>query len=144
VGAARSLLASPRVAGRLAIVALLALTLVPSALRAFAARPVPPRRCVPEGRGIEPRIWIGCAGDEGPPRGLFGPERLVLGLRVDVNAAAVDDLAAVPGLSPRLAAAIVAERARAGPYEDLDGLLRVRGIGPARLERARPHLECGR
>ena len=129
---------------RFALVALLVLALVPSAFRAFAARPAPPRRCVPEGRGIEPRIWIGCAGDDGPPRGLSGRERLVLGLRIDLNAAAVDDLAAVPGLSPRLAAAIVAERARAGPYDTVDGLLRVRGIGPARLERARPHLECGR
>jgi competence protein ComEA len=129
---------------RLAVAALLALALLPSYLRVRAAHPEPPRACVPEGRGAPPRTWIGCAGDEGPPRELTGRERLALGMTLDVNAAVADDLALVPGLSARVAAALVAERARGGPYATVDDLLRVRGIGPARLERARPFLSCGR
>jgi competence protein ComEA len=129
---------------RLAVAALLALALVPSYLRVRAARPEPPPACVPEGRGAPPRAWIGCAADDGPPRELTGRERLGLGMPLDVNAAAAEDLALVPGLSARVAAALVAERARGGPYATVDDLLRVRGIGPARLERARPFLSCGR
>jgi DNA uptake protein ComE-like DNA-binding protein len=87
---------------------------------------------------------LACAGDDGPPRDLTGRERLLVGLPIDVNAAGADDLAAVPGFTPRVAAEVVAERGRGGPYRDLGDLLRVRGIGPARLERARPHLACGR
>jgi competence protein ComEA len=109
----------------------------------MAARPSPPRTCSPDGRGTPPRAWIGCAGDEGPRRDLSGRERLAVGLPIDVNAASADDLSWVPGLNARLAEAVVAERERGGPYSAVDGLLRVRGIGSARLERARPHLACG-
>jgi competence protein ComEA len=129
---------------RLALFALFALSLSPAAIRALAARPAPDRACAPEGRGAAPRQWVGCAGDGGPPRDLSGRERLAFGLPVDVNAAAADDLADIPGLSARLAAAIVLERGRGGPFGSVEDLLRVRGMGPARLERARPHLSCGR
>jgi competence protein ComEA len=66
-----------------------------------------------------------------------------MGLRVDVNTASPEDLASIPGLSAKLAAAIVDDRARHGPFQSLDTLLRVPGIGPARLARARPFLATG-
>ena len=128
---------------RLALLAAFALTLVPMIFRALAAVPDAARSCAAEGRGIAPRTWVGCVGDDGPRRDLTGRERLAFGLPVDVNAASADDLAAVPGLTARIAEEVVAERARDGPYRAIDDLLRVRGIGPARLERARPHLACG-
>ncbi len=112
------------------------LALAPSAMRRLAPAPAP-RRCEPEGRGTPPRHWIGCRADHGPPRALSGAERLALGLPVDVNAATAEELAAIPGLSPRLAAEIVAERRRHGPFGSVEELRRVRGIGPARLARAR-------
>jgi competence protein ComEA len=83
---------------------------------------------------------VGCAGDDGPARDLDGPERLAVGLRVDLNRATARDLAGVPGLSERLAADVVADRLARGPFRAPDDLVRVRGIGPARLARARPHL----
>jgi competence protein ComEA len=129
---------------RLATLALLAAVAAPSLLRAVAERPEAPRRCAPAGRGVAPRGWVGCAADEGPPRVLGGRERLLFGLPIDLNSAAADDLAAIPGLTPRIAAEIVADRERGGPFRDVADLLRVRGIGPARLERARPHLACER
>lgn len=125
---------------RLALVMLVALVLVPSAVRRLRAGPQPQGPCQPEGRGEPPRHWIGCSSDPGPRRALTGRERVLLGLPLDLNAASAEDLAAVPGLSPRLAADAVADRARNGPFAAVDALLRVRGIGPARLERARPHL----
>ena len=122
----------------LALVALLALS--PSFLRRLDGRPRAIAPCVHQGRGVPPRHWIGCAADPGPPRGLSGRERLLLGLPIDLNRASVDDLAPVPGLSARLASAVVADRERHGPFQDVDALLRVRGVGPARLAKAKPSL----
>jgi competence protein ComEA len=66
-----------------------------------------------------------------------------VGLAIDVNAATPEDLASVPGLSARLAVGLVADRARRGRFETLDDLIRVPGIGPVRLARARPFLAIG-
>jgi competence protein ComEA len=117
------------------------LLLAPTAWRALPASAPP--RCAPEGRGAPPRQWVGCADDPGAPRPLSAAERLAVGLPIDVNAASAEELAAVPGIGARLAAEVVAERTARGPWSSVDGLLRVRGIGPARLERARPYLVAG-
>ena len=65
-------------------------------------------------------------------------EQLVFGLPLDVNAASAEALDALPGVGPGLAAAIVAEREAAGPFEALEALVRVKGIGPATVEQLRP------
>ncbi|HEY7725366.1 MAG TPA: helix-hairpin-helix domain-containing protein [Anaeromyxobacteraceae bacterium] len=124
---------------RLAIVLLLAAALAPAGL-AGPARPRPERPCTPEGRGEPPRHWLGCAGDRGAPRSLAGGERLLLGLPLDPNRATAEELALVPGLSRRLGEAVVADRRARGPFASPAEVLRVRGIGPARLAAARPHL----
>lgn len=130
---------------RLALVAAVLLSLVPAARSRWAARPAaPPAPCVPEGRGIPPRHWIGCAADPGPRRALDGTERLALGLPLDLNTASAEELARVPGLTPRLAAAIVTERARHGAFRSVEELDRVSGIGPRRLARARRVLATAR
>jgi len=55
--------------------------------------------------------------------------------RIAVNRATAEELTSLPGIGPHLAAAIVADRARHGPYRTPEDLLRVRGIGPVVLER---------
>jgi len=125
---------------RLALLTACALVLSPAALRPLLAPRASGAACAPVGRGRAPREWIGCGTDEGPARGLSGRERVLFGLPVDLNAASTADLAAVPGLSPKLADAIVQERSVGGHFEAVDDLVRVRGIGPNRLERARPYL----
>lgn len=55
--------------------------------------------------------------------------------RVAVNRADAEELATLPGIGPRLAEAIVAERRRNGPFRSPDDLQRVRGIGPALVTR---------
>jgi competence protein ComEA len=92
---------------------------------------------------VPPAHWIGCRADPGPPRALSGRERVLLGRPVDLNAASAEDLAAVPGISPRLAEAIAEDRRGRGPFRRVEDLLRVRGIGPARLAQARPWLSVG-
>jgi competence protein ComEA len=125
---------------RVALLLLCLAALAPALARHFQLRPVAPRTCAPEGRGEPPRGWVGCATDGGARRDLSGPERLALGLPVDLNRASAEDLELVPGLSRKLAEAVVARRAARGPYADVEGLLRVKGIGPGRLAKARPHL----
>jgi len=51
--------------------------------------------------------------------------------KVDVNSATPEELAALPGLNETIAQAIVAGR----PYEKIDDLLNVKGIGPKTLEK---------
>jgi len=60
---------------------------------------------------------------------------------VELNDAGVDALARVPGLGPALAARIVAFRATNGAFANLDELLDVNGMTPARLDRAAPFLQ---
>lgn len=59
---------------------------------------------------------------------------------IRLNDAGVDQLARVPGLGPALAARIVAVRETDGAFANLDELLDVNGMTPARLERAAPFL----
>lgn len=60
------------------------------------------------------------------------------GVPIPLKDATPEDLAVIPGLSPRLAVEIVRDRATRGPFRSVDDLVRVRGIGPARLDRVRP------
>jgi competence protein ComEA len=125
---------------RLAILLLLSLLAVPPAWKARASRPVGPGPCAPEGRGVPPRHWLGCAADAGLPRALADEERLLLGRPLDPNRAGARALAFVPGLTPRLARAVVADRAARGPFGAVDDLRRVEGIGDRRLALARAAL----
>src|SRR5438046_2955131 len=45
--------------------------------------------------------------------------------KVDVNAASARELAGVPGLGPKLAAAVIESREREGPFESATQLTRV-------------------
>lgn len=125
---------------RVALALLLAAVLLPARFRVRLETPRPAPACAPEGRGDPPRHWIGCAADPGARRALAADQRLALGLPVDPNTAGARELAYVPGLSVRLAEAVVRSREQEGPFRRVDDLLRVRGIGPRRLEQARAAL----
>ena len=56
---------------------------------------------------------------------------------VNVNSATADQLDVLPGVGPSTAAAIVAHREQHGPFQSVDQLGDVRGIGPAKLEALR-------
>lgn len=75
----------------------------------------------------------------GPPR---EPRREESGLPpsapLDVNRATPDALRELPGVGPVLAARIVETRERTGNFVSVDDLRRVRGLGPAKLNRLRP------
>lgn len=56
---------------------------------------------------------------------------------VNVNTATAGELESLPGIGPVLAARIVEHRTRHGPFQTLEDLLRVEGIGPGLLNRLR-------
>ena len=58
---------------------------------------------------------------------------------LEVNTALEEDLIDLPGVGPALAQRIVESR----PFSSVDDLQRVRGIGPATIERLRPLVRVG-
>lgn len=61
-----------------------------------------------------------------------------LPLIVDLNRATATDLDRLPGVGPATAKAIIDHRTRNGPFASVDDLLKVKGIGPAKLAEIRP------
>ena len=70
------------------------------------------------------------------------PATAALDMRIDVNTATEVELNALPGIGPALAARIAADRATRGPFESIEDLARVHGIGPKIIERIGPHVVC--
>ena len=61
-------------------------------------------------------------------------------LRIDPNIASEFDLAAIPMIGPALAARIIADREKNGPFPTVESLDRVKGIGPATLNSISGHM----
>ena len=57
---------------------------------------------------------------------------------IALNTATAAELRLLPGIGPSLAARIVEDRQRHGPYDRFETLARVPGIGPATLRRLEP------
>ncbi len=60
-------------------------------------------------------------------------------LSVNLNSASASELTALPGIGETLAARIVAWREENGPFDRIDQVMAVSGIGPATYERIRPY-----
>ena len=60
--------------------------------------------------------------------------------RIDVNQANEMELIHLPGIGPTLAQRVVANRKAQGPFESVEDLRRVRGIGPKLVKRIAPYL----
>jgi competence protein ComEA len=60
---------------------------------------------------------------------------------LSLNSASAAELETLPGIGPVLATNIVAYREAHGPFARIEDLLRVAGIGPAKLEQIQPFLQ---
>lgn len=65
---------------------------------------------------------------------MMAEDLAALNQPVDLNRATPEALASLPGIGPALAARIVEAR----PFDRVDAVVDVRGIGPAKLEAMRP------
>jgi competence protein ComEA len=71
--------------------------------------------------------------------GHMSEERLLtLGLALDLNTARAEDLEALPGVGPVLAQRIIEYRQSRGPFQKIDDLLSVHGIGKKKLAQLEP------
>ena len=59
---------------------------------------------------------------------------------VDMDVAHIALIDSLPGIGPVIAARIVGDRNQHGPFGSLEGLQRVKGIGPAMAERLSPYV----
>ncbi len=103
---------------------------------------------IPFGNGGAPEVPVveGCLAAEQEVcacTALRPPLRWALGLPLPLNRIGPEDLALLPGIGERRAAAIVDDRLRRGPYGTVGALGRVRSIGPRTVDRLRPFLFVG-
>jgi len=59
---------------------------------------------------------------------------------VNLNTATQEELQLLPGIGESRAKAVIEARKRKGGFQKVEDLLEVKGIGPAGLEKLRPHL----
>ncbi len=57
------------------------------------------------------------------------------GAAVDINAASAEELDELPGVGPATAQAIIEEREQNGPFESVEDIMRVSGIGEKKFEK---------
>ena len=63
--------------------------------------------------------------------------------KVNVNTATAEQLTALPGVGPKLAARIVEHRQKEGAYHSVQDLLNVKGIGEKNLARIQGYVSVG-
>ena len=71
------------------------------------------------------------------------PDSLLPGERIDVNTADIYDLQRLPGIGEKRAQDIIAWREERGPFQSLDELTNISGIGPATLDGIRDYATAG-
>jgi competence protein ComEA len=64
--------------------------------------------------------------------------KMTLGIPISINQQCLNGLTALPGVGPKIAAAIIAERSRRDGFDNFEEVIAVRGIGPKLMARLRP------
>ena len=67
-------------------------------------------------------------------------QRYLLGKRVDINKASLQEISELPGISDQIAADVLKERDRLGRFRSPEDLLGVKGIKEKRVEKILPFL----
>lgn len=86
-------------------------------------------------------------GREGQPRvtveRMDGKTAVLLGLKLDINRAGADELAALPGMTPEAVAAILRRR-ESGPIRSFEDLKGLPGLRPRQVDKWKPYIEAKR
>lgn len=85
------------------------------------------------------RVYVPAIGATIPPtmQAVTADEAATVPGPVNINTATAEQLDVLPGVGPATAAAIIAHRQQRGPFQSVEELADVRGIGPAKLEALR-------
>ncbi len=94
------------------------------------------RLAVPTARPPQP-VAIAAAGPDLALSRSGGIELAAVSL-ININTASAKDLEALPSIGPVTAQAIVDHRTANGPFRTVEEITKVRGIGPATLEKIKP------
>jgi competence protein ComEA len=73
-------------------------------------------------------------------RGGRSSHKLQQGQTLDVNTASETELTQLPGVGPSLAARIMEYRTENGPFQSIDDLQNVSGIGPSKFDKMAPYV----
>jgi competence protein ComEA len=73
-------------------------------------------------------------------RGGRSSHKLQPGQTLDVNTASESDLTSLPGVGPSLARRIAEYRTANGPFQTVDDLQNVSGIGPSKFDKMAPYI----
>ena len=98
--------------------------------------------------GVVWAAWLGTTRRVLPESGP-APTRTVAGapvwpdMRIDINEAGPAELDLLPGIGPKLAERITADRSALGRFTSVSDLQRVSGVGPVTVERIRPYVVAG-
>ncbi len=84
--------------------------------------------------------WTAHGGLHGRLIEIEHADKAAVDFKVDINTAEVDELITIPEVGQTLAQRIVQYRHQHGPYQTVDDLRHVRGIGPKTLERLRAYV----
>jgi comEA protein len=60
--------------------------------------------------------------------------------RVSINTATAEEITIIPGIGPAISSRIVEYREKYGKFSTVDSLIKVKGIGPAKLEKMREYV----
>ncbi len=86
-----------------------------------------------------------CLGSDGQKAHIFEGEmsafyKITLGIPISLNNESLNGLTAIPGIGPKIASAIVRERAKREGFQQMDEMLSIPGIGPALYRKATRYL----
>ena len=83
------------------------------------------------------QVYVPEVSEPAPPRSNSES----VGERISINTATSPELERLPGIGPVLAQRIVEYREQNGPYQRLEDLLEVEGIGPSKLESLQDYVQ---
>lgn len=84
--------------------------------------------------------WRWSAEVQRPLTVLAAPRPAGYEFRVEMNSATWIEWSQLDGIGGTLARRIIADRESNGPFQTIEDIARVKGIGPKTLEKLRPHL----
>lgn len=83
---------------------------------------------------LVPLLWTPQSLDATTPTAAAGQEQTT---KIDLNTASIELLQTLPGIGPRTAERIVEYREQNGPFEKIEELMNVRGVGEKSFLRLR-------